>query len=390
MKVALVTEWLDIWRGGAETSTRQFMHHLMDAGVDLHVFTRSRPSPAPGLSVHTLNGAAMSRTRRSVSFGVRVERKLRDEHYDIVHAISPCRHADIYQPRGGTVAESIERNIAVRHTRSSRRLKRVANHFNLKQRYMLRLERKLLGPGRGPLVVAISRYVVRQLKEHYALPDERIRLIYNGIDPDRTPPEARRSNRAAIRGEFGISDEQALVLLVAHNFRLKGVERWMEAQSRLVQQGRRDIRSLVIGRGDSRRWHVRAERMGIASLVTFVGPSDRVPMFYHAADLLVHPTYYDPCSRVVLEGLAAGLPCISTSWDGASEMIVDGENGFILSDPNDVSAFADRVDRILDLSLRPAVGDSASSIMDRCSMAQHAANMLDLYREIARSRETPL
>ena len=73
MRVALVTEWLDAWRGGAETSTRQFMHHLMDAGVDLHVFTRSRPSPAPGLSVHTLNGAAMSRTRRSVTFAVRAE-----------------------------------------------------------------------------------------------------------------------------------------------------------------------------------------------------------------------------------------------------------------------------------------------------------------------------
>ena len=44
---ALVSEWLDAWGGGAETSTLQFMHRLMDAGIEVHVFTRSRPSPLP-------------------------------------------------------------------------------------------------------------------------------------------------------------------------------------------------------------------------------------------------------------------------------------------------------------------------------------------------------
>ncbi|MDO8632612.1 MAG: glycosyltransferase family 4 protein [Phycisphaerales bacterium] len=387
MRVALVTEWLDAWRGGAETSTRQFMHHLMGAGVDLHVFTRSRPSPAPGLSVHTLNGAAMSRTRRSVTFALRVEKMLRNEPFDIVHAISPCRHADIYQPRGGTAAETVERNLALRRSAPGRHLKRVANRFNFKQRYMLGLERKLLGPGDRPIVVAISQYVVRQLKEHYALPDERIRLIYNGVDPDPTPADRRAANRRAIRGEFGIGDDQMLVLLVAHNFRLKGVERWMDALALLLRRGRNDIRSLVIGRGDSRRWHQRAERLGIARVLTFVGPSDRVREFHHAADLLVHPTYYDPCSRVVLEGLAAGLPCITTRWDGASEMIVDGNNGFVLSDPDHVPAIADLVDRLRDGVLRRTMSESARTVRDHISMARHSTEMLKLYEEVARSKE---
>lgn len=388
MKVALVTEWLDVWRGGAETSTRQFMHHLMDAGVDLHVFTRSRPSPAPGLSVHTLNGAAMSRTRRSMTFAVRVGRKLHEEPFDIVHAISPCRYADIYQPRGGTVAESVERNIALRRSGTGRRLKRVANRFNFKQRYMLGLERKLLGPGERPMVVAISNYVVRQLKEHYSLPGERIRLIYNGVDPDPTSEERRRANRRAIRAEFGTGDDQVLVLQVAHNFRLKGVERWMDALALLRRRGRGDIRALVIGRGDSRRWHDRADRLGLAQSLTFVGSSDRVREFHHAADILVHPTYYDPCSRVVLEGLAAGLPCITTLWDGASEMIVNGRNGFVLPNPDDVPAFADLVDQLCDPGLRRAMSESAAKIGDRISMVRHAAEMLKLYEEVAGAKET--
>ena len=65
MKVALVVEWLDSWRGGAETSTLQFLHHLMDRGVEVHVFTRSRPSPAPGLHVHTVSGVDVTITGTS-------------------------------------------------------------------------------------------------------------------------------------------------------------------------------------------------------------------------------------------------------------------------------------------------------------------------------------
>ena len=64
MKVAVVCEWLDAWRGGAETSTLQYLHHLRAKGVEVHVFTRSRPAAAPDLHVHVVNGAAMTRTRR--------------------------------------------------------------------------------------------------------------------------------------------------------------------------------------------------------------------------------------------------------------------------------------------------------------------------------------
>jgi len=389
MKVALVSEWLDSWRGGAETSTLQFIHHLMDRGVELHVFTRSRPSPTPGLFVHTINGASMSRTRRSVTFSHRVERILRADSFDVVHAISPCRFADIYQPRGGTVAETIERNVALRESAHARRLKRYTGRLNLKQRYLLSLERKLFKPGDGPLVVAISDYVVRQLREHYALPDDRIRTIYNGVDAGRSTPSERAGHRAAVRHEFGIADGELLVLLIAHNFRLKGVQRWMEALALLHDRGVDDVRSLILGRGESPRWHRLAVRLGIARRLTFVGPSERVREFLHAADILVHPTYYDPCSRVVLEGMAAGVPCITTRWDGASEMIVDGHNGYVLDDPTDVAALADRVEKLRDGSRRRRMGVAASAVAERVSMARHAREMVALYEEIASKSLSP-
>lgn len=386
MKVALVTEWLDAWRGGAETSTQQFLHHLMDRGVDLHVFTRSRPSPTPGMAVHSVNGASMSRTRKSMTFGRRVESALREGEFDVVHAITPCRYATIYQPRGGTVAESIERNLALRRRGPARRLKRYVNRFNFKQRYMLRLERELFSATSPTTVVAISDYVTKQLQDHYALPDSRICKIYNGVNGDDTPREVREENRRSIRAEFGAGDDDLLVLSVAHNFRLKGVHRWMEALALLMARGTRNVKALVIGRGESAKWARLAGRLGVARSLTFVGPSDRVGAFYHAADVLVHPTYYDPCSRVVLEGMVSGLPVITTKWDGSSEMIRDGENGFVLDDPSDTAGLARCVEKLRDRELRRRIGREARGVAEQVSMARHADEMLALYERLASGR----
>ncbi len=386
MKVALISEWVDAWRGGAETSTFQFLYHVLEKGVDVHLFTRSRPAAVPGLVVRHIGGAAMSRTRRSMTFAHRVEQLIGRESFDVRHAITACRCADVYQPRGGTVVESIERNLALIESDPARAIKRLANRFNAKQRYALRLERRLMSDPNGPVVIAISDYVVRQLKHHYNLPDMRIRKVYNGVDrADRTDTELA-SVRRSLRREFAIGDDELLVLLVAHNFKLKGVGRWLEALALLRARGNGNVRSIVVGKGDDPRWRRRAGRLGVADAVRYIGPSDRVRNLYLAADVLVHPTYYDPCSRVVLEAMVEGLPCVTTRWDGASEMIVDGENGYVLNDPGDVSALADRVLDLCDAQKRQSFRHRAVGIAPRVSMKRHAEAVLDVYRElVARS-----
>ncbi len=382
MKVALVSEWLDGWRGGAETSTSQFVDHLLAMGVELHVFTRSRPSPTPQMHVHTVSGASMSRTRQSVTFAHRVDRMIRENSFDIVHAISPCLSADIYQPRGGTIAETIERNIALRNHATTRSIKRYLNHFNFKQRFNLAMERKLLGSETGPIVVAISDYVVDQLKRHYELPDRRIRLVFNGVNPDQTPVEDRARARQAIRSDYGIGDDQLLVLLVAHNFRLKGVHRWMETLAQMVQNGASDIRSLVVGKGDSARWHRLAARLHLGDVLRFTGPSERVTHFLHASDVLVHPTYYDPCSRVVLEAIMSELPVITTKWDGAGEAIEHGECGFLLQEPVNRDELAGYINTLRTRSIRESMSAKCESRWEQISMSRHTRELAKVYEEL--------
>ena len=74
MKVALVMERLEPWRGGAETSTGQFMRHLVELGVRLEVVTRSQLSSSPGMTVHTVGVSGVTRSGRSAAFARAVDR----------------------------------------------------------------------------------------------------------------------------------------------------------------------------------------------------------------------------------------------------------------------------------------------------------------------------
>ena len=80
---------------------------------------------------------------------------------------------------------------------------------------------------------------------------------------------------------------------------------------------------------------------------------------YFAADFLVHPTFYDPCSHVVLEALACGLPVITTRYNGASELLHPPREGYVIDDPHDHERLAWCLTQLLDPARRSACAQAA-------------------------------
>ena len=68
--------------------------------------------------------------------------------------------------------------------------------------------------------------------------------------------------------------------------------------------------------------------------------------FYQAADVFVLPTFYDPCSLVVMEAMAAGLPVVAVDASGTCDIVDNGEQGLLVS--NDPNALADSMSRLLE------------------------------------------
>src|SRR6185312_17202667 len=99
--------------------------------------------------------------------------------------------------------------------------------------------------------------------------------------------------------------------------------------------------------------------------VHFVGHCPDMRNAYFAADFLVHPTFYDPCSLVVLEALACGLPVITTRYNGAAELLSPPADGLVLDDPHDAPATAAAITRMLGRGYRVAASQAARQAAGR-------------------------
>jgi UDP-glucose:(heptosyl)LPS alpha-1,3-glucosyltransferase len=75
--------------------------------------------------------------------------------------------------------------------------------------------------------------------------------------------------------------------------------------------------------------------------VIFLGEVARVADVLAIADVAVLPTFYDPCSRFILEALAAGKPVITTKFNGAAEQFSDNRHGLVIDSPDNIEALAD-------------------------------------------------
>jgi UDP-glucose:(heptosyl)LPS alpha-1,3-glucosyltransferase len=123
------------------------------------------------------------------------------------------------------------------------------------------------------------------------------------------------------------------------NYRLKGLEPLLQSLAHLPRS--LPLRIVIVGNPNFSRYQRLARRLGIAERVTFHGFCPEARNAYFASDFLVHPTFYDPCSLVVLEALTCGLPVITSHFNGACELLTPPDDGLVIDDPHDHCALAD-------------------------------------------------
>lgn len=385
MKIAIVIERFEPWRGGAETSTQEIARLLVDRGHDVHLITATNAIGPPDLTIHRVQATTLLRPLRMAAFVRRAASLIHRGDFDVVHAVSPVASADFYQPRGGLIGETLERNVATRTSRPRQMLKQALMAMNIKQRSLLDLEREVFREG-GPKVLAVSQYVARQCERIYGVSAPRVRVVFNGVQVREPAREEIAAHRVNIRRQHQIPDSVLVLLFIAHNFRLKGLGPLIETASRLITSGFDAFRILVVGRDNPVGYQRRIESHGLSRHITFTGPSQRSQVYLCGSDVLVHPTYYDPCSRVVLEALASGLPCITTRFNGAAEVMTDGREGFIIETPDDVGLWARRIRELADADLRAKMSKCALDLREHLSMRRHVDELEALFTEFVESK----
>ena len=106
--------------------------------------------------------------------------------------------------------------------------------------------------------------------------------------------------------------------------------------------------------------------------------------YYAAADFFVLPTFHDPCSLVVFEALAMGLPVISTRANGACDVIEDGMHGFVMEDAADVGALAAAMGKLTDPEARRRMSAACLELRGLISHARHVDELVEIYGRVTR------
>jgi len=384
MKIALVIERMDVRRGGRETSTAQIAAGLAARGHQVSIICRSGSWRSAGVELCQLGRRGLLRVQHLRNFVADVADQIARAQHDVVHAMLPVPSADVYQPRGGTVPGQ-RRADRRRRSAPANLAAKLAEPLNLRRREMAELERGVVADQKV-LCLAVSEMVAREFADHYGR-TSRVHVVYNAVEVPDPDDEQWADHRQRLRFKMGVAQDEPVFLTVAKNFRLKGIDQAIVAFAKWFHRrdSRRNGRLVVVGRDTVEGYQRHAGLRDVGNQVLFVPQTEDIFQWYAAADVCLLLSWYDPCSRVVLEATRWGIPSITTVYNGAAEILADGA-GIVVSSPKDTRAIVRAMDALADRDRRGPCAEKCLLTADRLSMDRHGDELLSAYREVASPR----
>jgi phosphatidyl-myo-inositol dimannoside synthase len=222
---------------------------------------------------------------------------------------------------------------------------------------------------RADVVVANSEFTRDELLK-LGVADNRIRLIYPGVDVERFHPGLPCDD---LKAQIGLRPGQKLILSVGRLSRRKGFDTVIRALSSLRQQDI-ECRYALIGIGEDREYLARlANEMGVADHVHMLGHVSAVdlPRWYNACDVFAMPNREikgdtEGFGMVFLEAAACGKPAIAGTAGGTASAVIDGKTGFRV----DGSGDAETIGVLSRLLLKPDIAAMLGSAARQRSLAE--------------------
>jgi len=383
MDIALCYESVLPARGGCEHYISDLARRLARDGHAVHLYAcRWDASALPAaMHYHRLPAPGGPRFLRPWRFAQSCEEALLKQRHDVSMGFDKTWGQDILYPQGGLHAASAANNLLKHPPGITRFFARMLKAIDPASRSFRQLERKQYLREHRPIIVVNSHMVQRHFERYYDIPPSEVHVLPSAIDPERFSADDRPKRRVEQLESWGIVGNEVVGLFVAMNYRLKGLAPLIQSLPYLPKESQ--FRLVVVGSPKFARYERLARKLGVRERILFLGFRADPRDAYFGADFLVHPTFYDPCSLVVLEALCCGLPVITTRFNGASELIAPPREGLVIDDPHDHQAMASAIAMLLDPATRAACAASARQTARRWSFEQHYQQLMQFFRQVA-------
>jgi glycosyltransferase involved in cell wall biosynthesis len=225
---------------------------------------------------------------------------------------------------------------------------------------------------------AVSNLVKRILIEEYNIRENKIFVLHNGVDIERYHP-LNEERRLKLREALGIPYDVKVLLFVGADSRSKGFHRILHALRQIESNARRDYILLAIGFSPSNEILTSSSGLNIR----FLGKrlEKELIMYYQITDVFILPSYFDTFSLSVLEAMACGAIPIVTSTAGASDIIINKINGFVIKDEEELAKILVTILRSDEQELR-CLRDNAINTARPYSWINVARKFLDIVNNL--------
>jgi len=242
-------------------------------------------------------------------------------------------------------------------------------------------------------VITVSYAMKDELKK-LGFPEEKIRVCWNGIDPDKYDPgKILQQDRNNLRQKYGIKDDETMLFFIGRLVTVKGVDKLVEAMPNVFENFP-NTKLVLLGIGDMEIGiKNRIKELGLVNKIIlraeFVNEEERI-LHYAASDVVILPSLYEPFGIVSTEAMSMAKPVVvgAKGTSGFREQIVASGNdqcGVHINpfDPNDI---AWGIKQILSLNDKGAqMGKNGRKrAIEVFSWGAVAKRTLDIYKEFVK------
>ncbi len=289
---------------------------------EIHVFTLGWEGERPaGFHVHVLPVRRLTNHGRYRAFHGQLKERFEELDIDRVIGFNKMPGLDFYY-----AADPCLRDKLMRERSALTRLLPRYRHF-------LAWESAVFGRDHGTRILLISPRQENIYRNYYGTQPERLFMLPPGIQKDRMAGPDASELRAGLRREFGIGEDEKLVLCIGSGFRTKGLDRSLKALAALPEPLRSKTRLIAIGSDNEAPFLRLARKLGVEARFQVLKGRDDIPRFLQGGDLLLHPAYNENSGMVILEAIVAGLPVLVTGVCGYAFYVERADAGRVIPEP---------------------------------------------------------
>jgi len=387
-KIAFAVEKFSRQAGGAESYAVYLASTLVECGWEVHLYGKTWDGEPSRAMFHKITiPGFLPNWATAVLFAIKHKKMVMAEQFDVIVGFGNTLYMNVYQSHGGVHWYSTNRKVYAERSTIARCIKRFINVISITKWARSWVESAPFRLNPRPRIIAISHMIQEDMESFFHLKESDIDIVYNGVDATKYNIELQQRLREPLRERLRIPEDDVVFLFISYDLKKKGIVSLVEAASLLKSSGQENFKIIIVGGLPYSSLSRLIKHRGLGDFIIFTGRTPSAEEYYAGCDVFVLPTYYDACSLVVIEAMACGLPSITTTYNGASGIMTDGKDGFIIPHPPDPADLADRMRLLMIPERREQMSQEASHTGKVYTTERNHKEMMAIFHEVANSTE---